>query len=124
MLDAEAKRVAQILAEYASKKSRTTYPILADRISWYNKTGQGLGVPLTKVLEFCKARELPIITTIVCKTGTDSPSAGGIDAIRKVFGEFDLRGEQAKVRQFDWGSVDELELPKKAVPEIDFTRIF
>lgn len=123
-MDAEAKHVGQILAEYASKGSKTTYPILADRIDWYNKTGQGLGTPLTKVLEFCKARNLPILTTIVCATGTDSPSERGLNAIREVVGEFDLRAEQKKAQRFDWSTVEEFDLPRRRRAEIDFKRIF
>jgi hypothetical protein len=123
-MDAEAKRVAQILAEYASKNSKTTYPILADRIGWYNKTGQGLGAPLTEVLEFCKMGGLPILTAIVCATGTDSPSERGLNAIRQVVGEFDLRAEQKKVQRFDWSTVEQFDLPRKLQTGIDFKRIF
>jgi hypothetical protein len=123
-MDIEAKRVAQILAEYASKNSKTTYPILADRIGWYNKTGQGLGEPLTKVLEFCTSRGLPMLTTIVCTTGTDSPSERGLNAIRLVVGSFDLRAEQKKAQRFDWSTIEEFDLPKKRQAEIDYKRLF
>lgn len=123
-MDVDVKRVAQVLAEYASKRSKTTYPILADRIGWYNRTGQGLGVPLTKVLEFCKSRNLPILTTIVCKTGSDSPSEGGIEVIRQVFGEFDLHEEQRKAQRFDWSSVEEFGLPEARRMDIDFHRLY
>jgi len=123
-MNPEAKRVAQILAEYASRRSKTTYPILADRIGWYNRTGQGLGKPLVEVLEFCQSRGLPMLTTIVCTTGTDSPSERGLNAIRQVVGDFDLRAEQKKTEKFDWSTVEELELPKKRQAEIDFKRLF
>lgn len=104
------RRIARVLATRALRKMPSNYPWLAINVGWYNDTGQGLGKPLTSVLRFCHERGLPALTSIVCKTGTRSPSPGGMEYIRNVIGPFELEAAQDAVFAFDWTTVPEFGL--------------
>lgn len=116
--------IARALVEAASTHSRTTYPILAGKVGWYNPTGQGLGTPLTEILKYCKDHGLPALTAIVCNTGTSAPSADGIRIMHQVFGAFDLKSEQDRVFKFDWSRVEEFGSPKQKDQGIDFSKLY
>lgn len=113
-MDELETRIARTLAKRALKGGLTTYPILADTVGWYNRTGQGLGRPLASVLEFCDKNNLPILTSIVCATGTNSPSRRGIMAMHEVLGrQINIKEEQEAVRRFDWLRVTDLGLEEE-----------
>lgn len=123
-LDETALKIAQALSRFASKSRLVTYPMLASEVGWHLPSGQGLGQPLEKLLSFCKNNNLPIITTIVCKKGTGTPSDGGMERMRHHYGEFDLNSEQDKVFAFDWSSVSEFEIEKHDKELPSFDRLF
>lgn len=80
-------------------------------MGWYNHTGQGLGRPLAGVLEFCDRNKLPLLTSIVCATGTNSPSPRGIAAMQEVLNRhIDVQAEQEAAFRFDWQKVGVLGL--------------
>lgn len=122
-MDEIETRIARTLASRALQNMPSNYPWLAINVGWYNDTGQGLGKPLTAILRFCHERGLPALTSIVCKTGTRSPSHGGMDYIRDVIGPFELKPTQDAVFAFDWRTVPELGL---AMPSqgVNYQRLY
>ncbi len=117
-------KIARLLAKSATKKSLTTYPQLADAVGWYNRTGQGLGRPLSVVLEFCEHERIPLLTSIVCASGTASPSPRGVAAMQQLLQrEVDIPQEQAAVYRYDWTAVDALGLNTSDL-DMNFTRVF
>ncbi|MBY3464250.1 GIY-YIG nuclease family protein [Rhizobium laguerreae] len=118
-------RIGRILVSRAERKGGgyITYPALATEVGWYNRTGQGLGRSLAAVLGFCNERGYPLLTSIVCATGTRAPSARGVAAMQTELGrEVDIATEQARVFAFDWSFVEELSPGN--IPKIDFGRLF
>lgn len=114
-LDETAIKIAQALSLRAiNGAGRTTYPHLAHEIAWHNPSGWHLGAPLKRVLEFCRDNNLPVLTSIVCNTGTDSPSNEGLALMRQVYGNFDLKEEQRKTLEFNWRTVPEFGLDMRS----------
>lgn len=117
-------KIARLLARSAIRKKPTTYPKLADAVGWYNQTGQGLGRPLSVVLDFCNREKLPLLTSIVCASGTASPSPRGIAAMQQLLQrEVDIEEEQAAVYRYDWTRVDALGL-HTSDRNMDFKRVY
>lgn len=124
-MDDTAVKIAGALAQRAlDGKGVTTYQMLGRDIGWHHPTGRGLGRELEKVLSFCSDRQLPILTSIVCNTGTRTPSDDGLGHMRRYYGDFDLDEEQRKVFDFDWTSVPEFGLVKAQPSDVDFTRLY
>lgn len=110
MIQGPALDIARYLAKRANtgKGARTTYELVAGEIGWSHPTGRGLGKHLSEILEYCNERNLPALTTIVCKKGTSSPHQTALDHIKNVLGEVDIADEQQRVFAFDWSSVEEI----------------
>lgn len=125
MLDDQTIRIARAIALRAINDSRlTNYPQIGKEVGWHLDYGRYLGKPLKKIASFCRDNQLPLLTSIVCTTGKNTPTDEGLAYMREEFGEFDIYEEQRKVFNFDWRSVPELGLSNELGRGPNFSRLF
>lgn len=99
--------IARFLATNASKGRRTTYPEVAEAVSWSHDKGRGLGNHLYVILHYCHDKRLPPLTTILVQKGKQGPPEDAMEYIQEVLGQIDIESAQKSVFAFDWASIPE-----------------
>jgi hypothetical protein len=104
-LDETSFEIARFLATKAKRRSRTTYPAVAQAIGWGHPQGRGLGDFLYEILHFCKDHQLPPLTAILVTKGTTTPPDDSLKYFRAALGDIDIDKSQREVFDFDWSAV-------------------
>jgi hypothetical protein len=101
-VDIQARRVWRALTSKAARGSKTTYGALATAIGYSDpRAGYNLWRALWIVGEFCKAKKLPALNTIVVLKRTGKPGDGVVTRRG-----WTVPQEQAAVMRKDWSRFD------------------
>jgi len=104
-LDDRTIQIARYLVSAAGDHRLTNYQSVAEAIGWPHPTGRGLGKYLAEILVYCKANELPALTTIVTTRGDRFPPPEAMEHITRELGNIDIGEAQRAVFSYDWSNV-------------------
>jgi hypothetical protein len=98
--ETRAQQAYSILIALASNRQTVTYRLLSEKMNYGGGRGDILAWPLGRIMRWCKANELPALTSLVVDAKTGLPSSGLTTVEADAF-----PAEQQRVYLYDWFSV-------------------